>query len=751
MRKHRVLAGILAAVMLFGMIPSALAAGTAEYNGPTPGQVNRDGILLDKTATSLNGSMETTMTLMVSAPSDQNPVAVEFVLDGTSSLHGSGDLEAIKNVAEQVRSAFSKNGNVYVGVTVFGREAETVISMKPVPEAVDEKLADDTLAKLLKNTMLGSNVQAGIRAGLADLNSAQLPGGTDKYMVLVTDGGSYCWMDGTAAVNNTYTTPDGESHEMMNSDAADGGYTAFESLSALLSKNIPSAAQTVPVTDDDPLSQAIGQVKSSDALYTNFETGVYWAAKELDTIPSDVNLITVGRPYYEGKASLSALTTLAGEFVELASGKDETGLSGDLYGTDLSEALSRITTELNVAVAAGSTITDYMGRTQTDKGETEQYNFDVATGEDFVLTVGSQQYRARLSNGRAVFPDGSTLVYTSGEDEHFVLTLGCDMHRGSKVSISYTAVLVQYDTSSGHHDVLTNVKAYLTPVGTGDGLLFPEPSLGYRKSGGGGGNDPVVIPDDDVPKAELDEVNHYAYIIGRKDGLVHPEAQITRGEVATIYFRMLTDESRNELWSQSNPYSDIQPDTWCNAAVSTMTRAGVIQGFSDGTFRPSAPITRAQFATIAVRFFDVVYSGESKFSDIAGHWAEDYINKAAEAALINGFSDGTFRPNQNITRAQAMAIFNRVLGRAPEKDHLLSGMITWPDNMDKNAWYYANMQEATNSHEYEIAHDSEGNAYEVWTKILPVRDWAAFETEWATVNSAANPGEVISVPVNAKK
>ena len=269
-------------------------------------------------------------------------------------------------------------------------------------------------------------------------------------------------------------------------------------------------------------------------------------------------------------------------------------------------------------------------------------------------------------------------------------------------------------------------------------------------SGGGGGG--TIIPNDEPPKAELNETDHYAYIIGRKDGLVHPEANITRGEVATIYFRMLTDESRNKLWSQSNPYTDVQPDTWCNAAVSTMTRAGVIQGFSDGTFRPYAPITRAQFATIAVRFFEVVYSGDDKFTDIADHWAKDYINKAAEAALINGFSDGTFRPNQNITRAQAMAIFNRVLGRAPEKDHLLPGeMITWPDNLDKNAWYYANMQEATNSHEYEIKYDADGNPYEVWTKLLPVRDWAAFEKEWSTVNSAANPGEVISVPVNVKK
>ena len=250
------------------------------------------------------------------------------------------------------------------------------------------------------------------------------------------------------------------------------------------------------------------------------------------------------------------------------------------------------------------------------------------------------------------------------------------------------------------------------------------------------------IPDEPTPT--LDTVNHFAYIIGRKDGLVHPEAPITRGEVATIYFRMLTDESREQLWSKSNPYLDVAPNLWCNAAISTMTVGGIVQGFSDGTFRPYASITRAQFAAMAVRFFDVEYDGPDMFSDISGHWAADLINKAASAGIILGFKDGTFRPDQNITRAEAIAIFNRVLGRAPDKDHLLDNMITWPDNMDTNAWYYANMQEATNSHDYDRVKAADGTEYEVWTKLLPVRDWAAFETEWATAGSAKNPGDVYS-------
>ena len=751
MRKHRVFAGILAAVMLLGMAPSALAVNTAEYNGPNPGQKNHNGILLDKSAESLSGDMKTTMTLTISAPSDQNPVAVEFVLDGTSSFHGEGDLGLVKTLAEQLRSTFAKNENVYVGVTVFGNKAMNVLPMTTVPDAIDADLAD-SVAEMLKETdsLLGSNVQSSIRAGLADLESAALPEGTEKYMVLVTDGGSYSWLDGTESVRNTYTA-NGETHDLMNNDAAEAGYASFPSLSALLSKNIPSAAQNVDVTASEPLAAAVQTIKDRDDLYTNFETGVYWAAKELQTIPDDVNLFTVGRDYYADDEDLSALTELAGEFVDMAVDMDRTGLSDQLYGADLSTAFAKIAGEMNVAVPAGSTIVDYMGKTQTDKGETEKYDFNLLTDQVITLRVGSSVYTGTLGTGNTItFGDGSRLVYTSGADEHFVLTLGGDMVRGGKVSLSYVQKLDQYEIYSGEHNVLTNVQAYLQPAGSSEGLLFPEPSLGYRIGGGGGGTGggETIIPDDDVPLADLNETDHYAYIIGGKDGLAHPQDQITRGEVATIYFRMLTDESRNELWSQSNPYTDVQPDTWCNAAVSTMTRAGVIEGFSDGTFRPYAPITRAQFAAIAVRFFEVVYSGEDKFSDIADHWARDYINKAAEAAIINGYSDGTFRPNQNITRAQAMAIFNRVLGRAPDKDHMLPDMTTWPDNMDRSAWYYADVQEATNSHDYEIQTDSEGNAYEVWTSILPVRDWAAFENEWATANSASNPGEVISVPVN---
>ena len=210
---------------------------------------------------------------------------------------------------------------------------------------------------------------------------------------------------------------------------------------------------------------------------------------------------------------------------------------------------------------------------------------------------------------------------------------------------------------------------------------------------------------------------------------------------------MLLDESREDFWSQENWFPDVTPDMWCNNAISTLANAGLITGYPNGNFGPYDNITRAEFATIAVRFFleDDVELTENNLSDVKGHWAEANINLAYALNLITGYPDNTFRPDQKITRAEAMAIVNRVLERDPHKDHLLEDMIEWPDNLNENAWYYAHVQEATNSHEfYRHAEDK----HEVWTELLPVRDWAALEQEWSQANSSKNPGEVVDINIS---
>lgn len=243
---------------------------------------------------------------------------------------------------------------------------------------------------------------------------------------------------------------------------------------------------------------------------------------------------------------------------------------------------------------------------------------------------------------------------------------------------------------------------------------------------------------------ELDKGGHYAYIIGQSDGLVHPEADITRAETATIFFRLLTEDSREYFWCRVSPYYDVAAEDWYNNAVSTLTCAGILNGRPGNRFAPESSITRAELAAIAARFFQTEMEIERDyFSDIAGHWANDEINLAYILGLVEGYPDGSFRPDQPITRAEAMTLMNRVLERAPDKDHLLEDMIRWPDNMDPDVWYYADVQEATNSHAYVWAENCGDETYEIWTDLLEVRDWAALEREWSEYDSSASPGEPV--------
>lgn len=253
-------------------------------------------------------------------------------------------------------------------------------------------------------------------------------------------------------------------------------------------------------------------------------------------------------------------------------------------------------------------------------------------------------------------------------------------------------------------------------------------------------NTPITpIPEPDDSPVGLNTEDHVAYIIGYEDGTVRPGANITRAEVATIFFRLLTDETRESYWSQSSGFTDVASGAWYNNAVSTLTRAGILDGYEDGSFRPNASITRAEFTKIAVSFFKHAGGASSNpFNDVPDSaWYAEFVKAAAELGLIDGYEDGTFRPNAPITRAEACTIVNRTLGRAPDKDNLLPEheMLTWPDN-SRDAWYYAQIQEATNSHDYQWL-----GAIEVWTAKLAERDWDALEKEWSNAYSAPG-GEV---------
>ena len=232
----------------------------------------------------------------------------------------------------------------------------------------------------------------------------------------------------------------------------------------------------------------------------------------------------------------------------------------------------------------------------------------------------------------------------------------------------------------------------------------------------------------------LEKGDHSAYIIGYKDGTVRPERSISRAEVATIFFRLLTDETREQYWADTNNYSDVKDTAWYNNAISTLSNMGILKGYQDGTFHPDAPVTRAEFATIAARFSDGELNEYASFPDVPeNHWASKYIAKAAKLGWIKGYKDGTFRPKNNITRAEAMTLVNRVLERGVDEEGICEDIIQWSDNLDKSAWYYYAVQEATNSHEYartdrEIKDQT--FCYEEWIKLKENRNWAELEKTW---------------------
>ena len=224
----------------------------------------------------------------------------------------------------------------------------------------------------------------------------------------------------------------------------------------------------------------------------------------------------------------------------------------------------------------------------------------------------------------------------------------------------------------------------------------------------------------------LNKEIHFNYVIGYTDGTIRPNNNISRAEVATIFFRLLTDEARTQYDKTTSSFSDIKDGAWCCRAVSTLTNMGIIKGYTDGSFQPNKSITRAELATIIARFAKLDVNTKT-FSDINGHWAQKNIELAAGNGWINGYEDGTFRPNNNITRAETFAMINRVLDRQTESvSDLLptSEMNMWSDNLNENAWYYKDVQEATNYHKCDRVGDS---VYEKWTEKVPDIDWASYQ------------------------
>lgn len=365
------------------------------------------------------------------------------------------------------------------------------------------------------------------------------------------------------------------------------------------------------------------------------------------------------------------------------------------------------------------------------KGDERKAALKAAVDEELGGSNSNRQYEYKYldlvdaKNGNAWIKASNDVTiywgYPQGTDKHteFKLVHFQNLHRdtsgGAASGINpediTTATTEEIDVTTTDQGITFNVE----PGDFSPYVLVWEKTSTSHNPGIIPTPDPDPTPEPEEPdQPELERDDHYAYIFGYEDNTIRPENDITRAEVATIFYRLLTDESREAYRTTDHDFTDVSADAWHVEPVATLAGAGLLAGYEDGSFRPDAPITRAEYAAIATRF-DELAAAESNFTDISGHWAENAINAAYGAGWVGGYEDGTFRPDQNISRAEAMALINRVLERAVDSEGMLDEMTHWADNHPA-AWYYADVQEATHSHTYER---EEGEQYETWTDLVP--------------------------------
>ena len=746
---------------------------------------------IDKTATPLNQD-KSTVTLTVGGSEEKANIAVMFLLDKSTS-----QTKARQNAAEMLWNLKEKtNTNIIYDVVIFSGTA-TSTGWRNIAD--DETRQDSINNFANKKPTSGTNMTAGIDQAKKDMKtlSERYPEYKDStFLVTISDGVSYYWdengvtkcvpiaaWNGNETVFETTPRSDVSTWEMMYSAGTSledvyGGVSQFlaiipDKMQATRDKNYVRDYNGNSTDLGDPLTTYIYNPTKKQTVADTYasaaEFSMYYSIQGYaDLVKSFARVYTLPMPEVNTDGSEKETWTKDypwGREVMLYLQDYSTNAgAGIFHDANSAKIFQEIKDEILYSIQSG-VVTDIIGK-----------NFDLTdrnklTENTFTLKVGGVTLDATVdeSNDKVVYfgvaDENGMYPYevkyqpaSTDKEEQLIWTINKPVERSKRLTLSYSLDLINKKTASGTYTEPTNENAvldYVTTTNEEGQLIFPVPTVSYTVSGGGGGGGgggPITIPDD-VPTG-LDLKNHYGYIIGypvdyytgkpttdQTKKPVRPEGKITRAEVATIYFRMLTDENRAANWNQVSGFSDVKSSAWYNNAISTLTKAGILKGYEDGTFQPNGYITRAEFATIAIRFFSGVYEGEDLFPDIKGHWAEDYINNAANKGLVKGYEDGTFGPDRYITRAEAVTLVNRTLNRHPHNDGLHQDMLRWPDNMDTSKWYYADMQEATNSHEPDKDKTTADKEY--WGKMLPIRDWEALEKEWSNANSAPGEGEVV--------
>lgn len=545
-------------------------------------------------------------------------------------------------------------------------------------------------------------------------------------------------------------------------------YTATYTMSDTLLNMLKSAPRGVPMTFVVELDSRLTAKKDDNGNFRyNFNgDGILEVDKSNITVSPDGHTITVVcKPVADWTTAIGGKTsvkmTLTGTGVLAA----ENFAAGEYLNTT-GHIVGMIDQSTSVLIPANLCRTKMIGRYDVifdwNDGSNKKKTVSVVEGG----TVGDQMPADPSRSGYTFTgwntkTDGTGNVFTSTTNVTDDLTVYAQWKRngGGGGSTNYYLALKKVDAQDGHalsgaqFGLYQDGKQLATATSDRNGLvMFTLSSKNYKNlycqeliapEGYVMNKDKITVSANDLTTSRttaeksaetvrnyrgvtpdlLNDADHFAYVIGYPDGAVRPQGNITRAETATIFFRLLKDAVRNGNLLTSNAYQDVASSYWANTAISTMTGLGILQGRDSATFDPNAPITRAEFAAICARFDTGKSSGSQTFSDIRGHWAQDYIERAAELGWVKGFEDGTFRPNDCITRAQAMTMINRVLNRIPEDaSDLLPDMNVWPD-CNPGDWFYLAVQEATNSHNYK---HKAGN-YETWISMKEDPDWTRYE------------------------
>ena len=738
-----------------------------------------------KIATQLNTDTWTS-DVTLSLPSAEEALGsdIVFVLDKSSCKKetAASAAQMLTALQSQVQSNGSK---IQVGVVVFGGDARVSYPLEafPATEAALEELST-ALSTRPDGLMGGSNMHAGLLAAQEMLRCSTTDANR-KYVILVSDGLTrlFTGSDGkTKDIYYQYTYQDMTGDKQVGTEEGQISpkdcvyFGMIDEWTSVRTKETNTVLRPIPYGSwDTYFSKVKDWVRTDgDAYALNYETyGNDPTEKVKNKVTgeiTDTDFKYIGHNDYENHAM--SVDRAVYEAYDSFTGMVDSGYrcyavlpdSGTPFGTAFMDALNEyahnsvidfagIGAEILYAVGAGSTVEDKMGDA-----------FDFVPGS-LKLTVGGTELESKADGNVTYFGDRAEnlneenfrfKVQYAPDTETFVWTINENVSNFAPVQLTYTVKLTNPETAPGTYGVedlngektlseaeaekalFTNAYAVLNAKNSAGAPVkaqeFPKPSVSYTvKSFVDASGSPAIIA-----AACLNTKDHYSYLIGYSDGTVRPNGRITRAEVATIFFRLLTDDARQRNWSSENNFSDVSADKWYNNAVSTLCHMGVLGGYSDGTFRPNAPITRAEFAKIAVSFSQANGSAVySYFTDVkTTDWFAPYVTAAKDSGLIEGYSDGSFKPENRITRAEACAIVNRVLGRKPSKNHMkISGRIDWPDCTTAD-WFYEAIMEATNSHTYQM-----GKRVETWNGKLPQRDWAALENNWASAYTGKG-GEV---------